>query len=174
MGKWRKQKIVFQSVGRILSDHQTVSTLLFLGALTYLFNFTDSMTPPRSNVPGFSRLWILIPILCAVCYMLLNTVHLQLYSMIRHVYSEHFVHLSFLGLSPGTIASQKTSQILLTPPDNLNGLQPFTRHIVAVGDLHGDLPNALRVLRFSKVIDNVGNWSGAVDFFVQTGDIIDR
>ncbi|KAH7873384.1 Metallo-dependent phosphatase-like protein [Lentinula edodes] len=106
--------------------------------------------------------------------MLLNTVHLQLYSSIRHVYSEHLVHLSFFGLSPETIASQKSSQILLTPPDNLNTLQPFTRHIVAVGDLHGDLPNALRVLRFSKVIDNVGNWSGAVDFFVQTGDIIDR
>jgi hypothetical protein len=51
---------------------------------------------------------------------------------------------------------------------------PFTRHIVAVGDLHGDLPNARRVLRFSDVIDDYDNWSGNVDFFVQTGDIIDR
>ncbi|KAJ3758991.1 Metallo-dependent phosphatase-like protein [Lentinula raphanica] len=53
-------------------------------------------------------------------------------------------------------------------------LKPFTRHIVAVGDLHGDLPNALRVLKFSNVINDEGNWSGKVDFFVQTGDIIDR
>lgn len=52
--------------------------------------------------------------------------------------------------------------------------KPFTRHIVAVGDLHGDLPNARRVLRFSDVIDDFDNWSGNVDFFVQTGDIIDR
>lgn len=50
----------------------------------------------------------------------------------------------------------------------------FTRHIVAVGDLHGDLPNARRVLQFSGVIDDHGDWSGDVDFFVQTGDIIDR
>ncbi|KAF8150019.1 Metallo-dependent phosphatase-like protein [Crassisporium funariophilum] len=52
--------------------------------------------------------------------------------------------------------------------------QPFTRHIVAVGDLHGDLPNARRVLQFSSVVDERGHWSGDVDFFVQTGDIIDR
>ena len=51
---------------------------------------------------------------------------------------------------------------------------PFIRHIVAVGDLHGDLPNARRVLDFSGVIDEFGDWSGDVDFFVQTGDIIDR
>jgi Calcineurin-like phosphoesterase len=50
----------------------------------------------------------------------------------------------------------------------------FTRHIVAVGDLHGDLPNAERVLRFSGVVDDFGDWSGNVDVFVQTGDIIDR
>ncbi|KAF9557428.1 Metallo-dependent phosphatase [Agrocybe pediades] len=56
----------------------------------------------------------------------------------------------------------------------LSGRQPFTRHIVAVGDLHGDLPNARRVLRFANVIDEFGDWSGEVDFFVQTGDIIDR
>ncbi|TFK40433.1 Metallo-dependent phosphatase-like protein [Crucibulum laeve] len=52
--------------------------------------------------------------------------------------------------------------------------QAFTRHIVAVGDLHGDLPNAKRVLKFSGVTDAYGNWTGDVDFFVQTGDIIDR
>ena len=52
--------------------------------------------------------------------------------------------------------------------------KPFTRHIVAVGDLHGDLPNARKVLKFSGVVDDDYNWSGDVDFFVQTGDIIDR
>ena len=51
---------------------------------------------------------------------------------------------------------------------------PFTRHIVAVGDLHGDLPNARRVLHFAGVTDEYGNWTGNADFFVQTGDIIDR
>ncbi|EAU83101.1 hypothetical protein CC1G_11185 [Coprinopsis cinerea okayama7 len=51
---------------------------------------------------------------------------------------------------------------------------PFTRRIVAVGDLHGDLPNARKVLKFSGVVDEEYNWSGEVDYFVQTGDIIDR
>ncbi|KAI0833487.1 Metallo-dependent phosphatase [Trametes gibbosa] len=50
----------------------------------------------------------------------------------------------------------------------------FTRTIVAVGDLHGDLPNAQKVLQMANVVDEEGNWSGGVDFFVQTGDIIDR
>lgn len=50
----------------------------------------------------------------------------------------------------------------------------FVRRIVAVGDLHGDYPNALKVLQMSHVVDAQGNWTGDVDFFVQTGDIIDR
>ena len=43
-----------------------------------------------------------------------------------------------------------------------------------MGDLHGDMGNARKVLRFSGVVDDKENWSGDVDFFVQTGDIIDR
>jgi len=50
----------------------------------------------------------------------------------------------------------------------------FTRRIVAVGDIHGDLYNAGRVLQMAGVVDEDGNWSGNVDVFVQTGDIIDR
>ena len=54
-------------------------------------------------------------------------------------------------------------------------LEPrYTRRIVAVGDLHGDYLNTLRVLRMADVVDEEGNWSGNVDLFVQTGDIIDR
>jgi hypothetical protein len=36
------------------------------------------------------------------------------------------------------------------------------------------MPNAEQVLRFSKVVDEKGNWTGNVDFFVQVGDIFDR
>jgi len=52
----------------------------------------------------------------------------------------------------------------------------FERKIVAVGDLHGDIGNARTVLKFAGVVDDEGNWNkeGGVDFFVQTGDIIDR
>jgi len=50
----------------------------------------------------------------------------------------------------------------------------FVRRIVAVGDLHGDFGNTRKVLEMSGVIDGEGKWTGDVDFFVQTGDIIDR
>jgi len=50
----------------------------------------------------------------------------------------------------------------------------FTRRIVAVGDLHGDMPNAQKVLEMAGVVDTHGHWTGGVDVFVQTGDIIDR
>ena len=50
----------------------------------------------------------------------------------------------------------------------------FTRKIVAVGDLHGDLPNAQSVLQMAGVVNSEGKWTGNVDIFVQTGDIIDR
>lgn len=52
--------------------------------------------------------------------------------------------------------------------------KPFRRHIVAIGDLHGDMVNARRVLEFSGVVDENLDWSGKVDILVQTGDIIDR
>jgi hypothetical protein len=50
----------------------------------------------------------------------------------------------------------------------------FVRRIVAVGDIHSDYENALKVLQMSHVVDENGNWTGDVDMFVQTGDIIDR
>ncbi|KAF8126896.1 Metallo-dependent phosphatase [Boletus edulis] len=50
----------------------------------------------------------------------------------------------------------------------------FARRIIAIGDIHGDLENAGRVLQMAGVVDEDGNWSGNTDVFVQTGDIIDR
>lgn len=50
----------------------------------------------------------------------------------------------------------------------------LSTRIVAVGDLHGDIGNAQKVLEMARVVDSDGMWSGEVDVFVQTGDIIDR
>jgi len=46
--------------------------------------------------------------------------------------------------------------------------------VVAVGDLHGDLDNALAVLQLAGVIDALGQWSGGDTTLVQTGDVTDR
>ena len=60
------------------------------------------------------------------------------------------------------------------PGHNPGETPTFSRRIVAVGDLHGDLPNAHAVLHMAGVVDEKGNWANGVDYFVQTGDIIDR
>jgi hypothetical protein len=83
--------------------------------------------------------------------------------------------LAFYFKSTASHDVQSTSQSYLHESQtSSNTPSPFTRKIVAVGDLHGDLPNALKVLQMAHVVDAHGNWSGEIDFFVQTGDIIDR
>lgn len=67
--------------------------------------------------------------------------------------------------------------ILLPGSSRLSGpnrAAGFERRIVALGDLHGDLPNALTTLKMSGVIGEDRKWTGNIDFLVQTGDIIDR
>lgn len=44
----------------------------------------------------------------------------------------------------------------------------FERRIVALGDLHGDLPNTLAILKFSNIIDEDHHWIGGDAIFVQT------
>ena len=46
--------------------------------------------------------------------------------------------------------------------------------IVAVGDVHGDLPAFTEVLRAAKVIDPDGKWVGGKTNLVQIGDLPDR
>ena len=46
--------------------------------------------------------------------------------------------------------------------------------LVAIGDLHGDLDAARRVLRLAGAIDSKDAWSGGKLVVVQTGDAIDR
>lgn len=62
------------------------------------------------------------------------------------------------------------------PGTSVRPKQPtrFHRRIVAVGDLHGDLNNALDVLQMSNLIDENEEWVGGTDILVQTGDIVDR
>lgn len=42
------------------------------------------------------------------------------------------------------------------------------RRIVALGDLHGDLPNTLAILKFANIIDEDHHWIGGDAIFVQT------
>ncbi len=46
--------------------------------------------------------------------------------------------------------------------------------VVAIGDLHGDYPQYIRVMQSAGLIDRKGKWSGGKTHLVQTGDITDR
>jgi hypothetical protein len=56
---------------------------------------------------------------------------------------------------------------LVTAPTRLE-------RVVAIGDLHADLPHALAVLKMAELVDEDGHWSGGTATFVQTGDTTDR
>ncbi|MFP4081210.1 MAG: metallophosphoesterase [Candidatus Aminicenantes bacterium] len=46
--------------------------------------------------------------------------------------------------------------------------------IVAVGDIHGDYKNFVKILKGTKLIDEQLHWTGGKTHLVQTGDIMDR
>jgi len=46
--------------------------------------------------------------------------------------------------------------------------------IIAVGDLHGDYDNFVKILKGTKIVDNALHWAAGKTHFVQNGDIMDR
>ncbi len=58
---------------------------------------------------------------------------------------------------------------ILSGKINLNG-----RRLVAIGDVHGDFPAAMKALEIAGVMDNKGEWIGKNTVVVQVGDVMDR
>lgn len=52
--------------------------------------------------------------------------------------------------------------------------RPEAAHVVAIGDLHGDLDATRRALRLAGATDEADRWVGGPLVVVQTGDAIDR
>ncbi len=52
--------------------------------------------------------------------------------------------------------------------------RPAAERLVAIGDLHGDVEAARRVLRLAGALDERDRWAGGKLVVVQTGDLIDR
>jgi len=46
--------------------------------------------------------------------------------------------------------------------------------VIAIGDLHGDYGQYLKVMQSAGLINKKGKWSGGETHLVQTGDITDR
>ena len=49
----------------------------------------------------------------------------------------------------------------------------FTR-LIAIGDLHGDLEQATKLLKLCNIIDDSLSWNTSNTILIQTGDIVDR
>ncbi|HMD97044.1 MAG TPA: metallophosphoesterase [Terriglobia bacterium] len=49
-----------------------------------------------------------------------------------------------------------------------------TERIVAIGDIHGDFPDFVAILRQTGLIDDNRQWIGGRTVLVQTGDVVDR
>ena len=51
---------------------------------------------------------------------------------------------------------------------------PETKNIIAIGDIHGQYDNFVKILKDAKLIDSNLNWVGGSTNLVITGDILDR
>ncbi len=54
------------------------------------------------------------------------------------------------------------------------GPAPGPDTVLALGDLHADLDNALAAMKMLGVVDDEGHWAAGEATFVQTGDVTDR
>jgi len=54
------------------------------------------------------------------------------------------------------------------------GPAPTSETVLALGDLHADLDNALSAMKMLGVVDDEGHWAAGEATFVQTGDLTDR
>ncbi|CAM8972485.1 unnamed protein product [Rhodiola kirilowii] len=81
-----------------------------------------------------------------------------------------------------TFVDYSVSGIFLPPPpQNPNNPQPLQTHypassnrLIAIGDVHGDLPKTKESLRLANLIDASDRWIGKDTTLVQIGDVLDR
>ena len=88
--------------------------------------------------------------------------------------STPIVSLFVLALACGGAPAPAAPPEPPDPPAPVPAQDPSPQRIVAVGDLHADLPAARRTLEMAGLIDAEGRWSGGASVLVQTGDTTDR
>src|ERR1044071_8605730 len=68
------------------------------------------------------------------------------------------------------LAAPAFTQPAETSQDTFNDV----RRVVAIGDIHGDYPRLLELLRTAALIDAKGAWTGGATHLVMVGDMVDR
>jgi len=82
--------------------------------------------------------------------------------------------LIVLAWSLVSCAQREPSVAPVAEPLDLPTRYPPAQHIVAIGDLHGDLIATRAALRLAGAIDEHDRWVGGTMVIVQTGDQLDR
>ena len=84
------------------------------------------------------------------------------------------MYIKFLPLRPFAVSLLLTvgffSACASTAKDVFKGVD----RIVAVGDLHGDYDQYIKVLTTNGLVDEALRWAGGKTHFVQLGDVVDR
>jgi hypothetical protein len=75
-----------------------------------------------------------------------------------------FILLLLLAVEPALAKAKKVDNFHWTGVER----------VVAIGDLHGDYEQYIKVMRSAGLLDNKDKWSGGNTHLVQTGDITDR
>ncbi len=76
--------------------------------------------------------------------------------------------------APASVPAPRPAPAAAPPAPQTAVLPAPAGRLVAIGDLHADLPQALAALRLAGLVDAAGRWSGGGATLVQTGDITDR
>lgn len=83
-------------------------------------------------------------------------------------------------VAPPAPSVARPTQPAVVPPTNAaaaataSNIHPAPDRLIAVGDLHGNLEDAIGVLRMAGLVDEKAAWVGGKSWLVQTGDTTDR
>lgn len=86
--------------------------------------------------------------------------------------------LCWIGIACARAEPPPASQGTPAAPTQRSSTREYERaavsRVLAIGDLHGDLDVARRVLQLAGAIDADDHWAGGTLVVVQTGDVLDR
>ncbi|MBT5724208.1 MAG: protein-tyrosine-phosphatase, partial [Gammaproteobacteria bacterium] len=82
--------------------------------------------------------------------------------------------MSFLSIRAIAIGLLLTTGLLTACTSAAKDVFKGVDRIVAVGDLHGDYDQYIKVLTTNGLVDEQLRWQGGKTHFVQLGDVVDR
>jgi len=94
---------------------------------------------------------------------------------ILQIQVEKIMDDSFAELVTGDKSLNNYNNTLLFKNENsIKKKDRKNKRIVAVGDIHGDYDQFIKILKHAKLIDKNKNWIGKNSILVQIGDLVDR